>query len=152
MVGDKAAQLQSEIVRLARALNREPVQVGVIRKDDDVNIFIDAEGKYHYSYWERGREHFDRVGDMDDVLYWFAQGITADIGSGYSARHSDENQNYRRVMWARQYEVLSQLNPQWAKRCVRELADKLRGWGFDKDVELLPDIPERNITHPPDPR
>jgi hypothetical protein len=46
-------------------------------------------------------------------------------------------------MWAKQYELLHQLNPRWAKRCVREMADQLRGWGKDEDVKLLPDIPER---------
>ena len=152
MGDDMAAQLQAEIIRLAATLNAEPVKVGVILKDDNVNIFIDAEGRYHYSYWERGRERFDRVGGIDDVLYWFAEGITASIGSGYAAKHCAENENHRKVMWAKQYELLSWLNPRWGARCVRDLADKLRSWGLGEDVELLPDIPERNRPHPSNPR
>ncbi|HJT96339.1 MAG TPA: Imm63 family immunity protein [Mycobacterium sp.] len=150
MVDDKTAHLQSEIKRLAAMLNAEPVKVGVLLTNDDLNIFIDDGGKYHYSYWERGRPNFDRVGELDDVLYWYAQGIAHDIGSGYSATNSAPNRDFRISLWARQYEALNQLNPHWAKRWVRETADKLRGWGREEDVELLPNIPERDASPDPD--
>lgn len=39
MVDDKTARLQSEINRLATALNAEPVQIGVLLDNDDLNIF-----------------------------------------------------------------------------------------------------------------
>lgn len=107
IVDDKTAHLQSEVNRIAAAMNTQPLEVGVVRKDDDRNIYIDDHGRYHYDYWERG-------------------------------------QDSRRLLWAKQYELLHQLNPLWARRCVRETADKLRHWGLDKDVELLPDIPERD--------
>jgi hypothetical protein len=152
MVDDKAAQLQTEINRLAAMLNAEPVKVGVLLKNDDLNIFIDDGGRYHYSYWERGRENFDLVGEMDDVLYWFAEGITHSIGSGYAAKHRSQDQDHRILMWAKQYELLNQINPSWAKRCVRETADKLRGWGLAEAVELLPNIPERDSSTHADPR
>jgi hypothetical protein len=109
-----------------------------------VHILIDDGGKYHYSYWERGKPNFERVGEIDDVLYWFAEAIAFDIGSLYSAQHSPENEDHRILLWAKQYEALNQLHPRWAKRCVRERADKLRGRGKDKDIELLPNLPERN--------
>ncbi|MGH3960925.1 Imm63 family immunity protein [Mycobacterium sp.] len=144
MVDDKTAHLQSEINRLAAKLNAQPVEVGHLLKNDDLNIFIDDDGRYHYSYWERGKPNFDRVGEIDDVLYWFAEGLTFDAGSSYSARHSRQTQDFRILLWARQYELLNQLSPRWAKRCVRETANKLRGWGKDEDIELLPNIPERN--------
>ncbi|OBI46486.1 hypothetical protein A5707_21220 [Mycobacterium kyorinense] len=144
MVDDKTARLQSEINRLAAALNTEPVEVGVLLRNDDLNIFIDDGGRYHYSYWERGRPNFDRVGEIDDVLYWFAEGITFNIGCSYSAQYTAQNEKFRVLMWAKQYELLNQLDPRWAKRCVRETAGWLRRWGKDEDVELLPNIPERN--------
>jgi Immunity protein 63 len=116
----------------------------VIRRDDDRNVYVDDDGGYHYDYWERGKQRFDDVGDIDDVLYWFAKDITFDKGSSYAARHVPRAEDSRAVMWSRQYELLNQLDPGWAKRCVRETADKLRGWGKDEDVKLLPDIPERD--------
>jgi hypothetical protein len=140
---DKTAHLQSEVNRLAAKLNVEPIEVGVILRDDDRNVYIDDDGGYHYDYWERGKQKFDDVGEIDDVLYWFAKDITLDKGSWYAARQVPRAEDSRAVMWGRQYELLNQLNPRWGKRCVRETADELRGWGKDEDVKLLPDIPER---------
>ena len=145
MVEDKTAWLQSEIDRLAAKLSVKPIRVGVVLKNDDRNVYIDDDGMYHYDYWERGKQRFDRVGEIDDVLYWFAKDITFDIGGGaYSARHTSRTQNSRPVMWAKQYELLNQLDPRWAKRCVSETADWLRGWGKEEDLELLLEIPERD--------
>jgi Immunity protein 63 len=141
---DKTAHLQSEVDRLAAKLNVDPIKVGVILQDDDHNVFIDDDGRYHYNYWERGRSRRDLVGEIDDVLYWFAQDITFDRCSLYAGRHSPRTQDSRILLWAKQYEWLDQLNPRWAKRCVRETADDLRHWGKDQDVKLLPDIPERD--------
>jgi hypothetical protein len=86
MVDDTTAHLQSEINRIAAKPNAEPVKVGVQFTSDNVNIFIDDDGRYHYSCWERGSQNYD-VGDIDDVLYRFAKGITHSIGSSYCARH-----------------------------------------------------------------
>ncbi|YCU56636.1 BRO family protein [Mycobacteroides abscessus] len=74
---DKARALQSEVDRLAAKLGVEPLSVGVIRTNDDYNIFIDENGFYHYAYYERGQLAFDRVGDLDDVLYWYS--VLADL-------------------------------------------------------------------------
>jgi hypothetical protein len=144
MVDDKTAHLQSEINRIADELNARSraIEVGVVLKNDDYNILIDDAGRYHYSYWERGKQRFDRVGDIDDVLYWFASDIAFEIGGSYSAQHSPENQEFRILMWAKQYELLNEINPRWAKRCVRETGERLRSWGKDQDIELLPNIAE----------
>jgi hypothetical protein len=146
MVDENTAHLQSEVNRIAEKLNAtsRAIEVGVVLKNDDINMLIDDEGRYHYCYWERGNQRFDRVGDIDDVLYWFAADITFEVGGSYSAKYSRENQDFRILMWAKQYELLNELNPRWAKRCVQETADKLRSWGKDRDVELLPNVPERD--------
>jgi Immunity protein 63 len=49
MVDDTTAHLQSEINRIAAKLNAEPVKVGIQLTSDNVNIFIDDDGRYHYS-------------------------------------------------------------------------------------------------------
>lgn len=144
MVDDKTARLQAEVNRLAAMLSAQPIEVGVVLKNDDRNIYIDEDGRYHYDYWERGRQKVDHVGDIDEALYWFAKDAAFDIGGSVAALHSPPHQDSRILMWAKQYELLNRLNPSWAKRCVRETADELRGWGLHADVELLPDIPERN--------
>lgn len=144
MVDDKTAHLQSEVNRIAALLNARPIQAGVVLKDDDRNIYIDDDGRYHYDYWERGRQKVDHVGDIDEALYWFACDIAFDIGGSYAARHRPRDQDPRILMWAKQYEVLNRVNPGWATRCVRETAELLRRWGKHDDVALLPNIPGRD--------
>jgi hypothetical protein len=48
---DKTAHLQSEVNRLAAKLNVEPIEVGVILRDDDRNVYIDDGRRYHDDYW-----------------------------------------------------------------------------------------------------
>jgi Immunity protein 63 len=144
MVDDRAAHLQAEINRIAAALNAEPIRVGDLLKNDDRNVYMDDDGRYHYDYWERGKQRVDHVGDIDEVLYWFAKDTAFQIGSLYAAHHTPSGEEYRAVMFAKEYELLNQLNPRWARRGVRETANDLRRWGKDDDVKLLPDIPERN--------
>ncbi|MDT5003211.1 MAG: hypothetical protein QOJ24_387 [Mycobacterium sp.] len=31
----------------------------------------------HYTYYERGRLGFDRAGSLDDVLYWYCEGVVS---------------------------------------------------------------------------
>ena len=77
MVDDKAAHLQSESNRLAAKLNAEPVKVGVLLDNDNLNIFNRRWRQVSLQLLgARSRPNFDRVGEMDDVLYWFAEGIT----------------------------------------------------------------------------
>lgn len=144
MVDDKTAHLQSEVNRIAALLNARPIQAGVVLKDDDRNVYIDDDGRYHYDYWERGRQRVDHVGDIDEARYWFACDIAFDIGGSYAARHRPRDQDPRILMWAKQYEVLNRVNPDWAARCVRETAELLRRWGKHDDVALLPNIPGRD--------
>jgi hypothetical protein len=129
----RAAELQSEINRLAAGLGVEPMTVGKpTRKDDDLNIFVDDDGTYHYTYHERGQLGFDRAGSLDDVLYWYCEGVVSS-----AARFED-----RKDRFLFEYQVLRHYNPEWGKRLVRELATNFRDWGKPQDIALLPDIGE----------
>jgi hypothetical protein len=153
MAEDRAAQLQLDIDRIAARLGARTLRVNQLKRDNDLNISVDADGRYHYSYWERGKANFDRISDdIDDVVYWFAEGITAEIGSRYSVGRADANGDQRGAMWAKQFELLNALDPRWARRQVQEMADQLRRVGFADDVRLLPDIPERGPLPDPDTR
>ncbi|OBG72323.1 MULTISPECIES: Imm63 family immunity protein [unclassified Mycobacterium] len=143
MVDTKCSHLQAEIDRLAAALHVPSIEVGAIRRDDDYNVFIDSDGRYHFAYWERGRPNLDLVGELDDVLYWFAETFSSIVASGYASRARGDGRDRRELWWAHQYQLLYRLDPVWAGRCVRELSEKLRGWGMPEAVQLLPDVPER---------
>lgn len=130
----KSHELQAEINRLAADLDVRPTTVGAPTiKDDDLYIFIDDDGRYHYTYYERGKVGFDRSGSFDDVLYWFCEGV---VGRRGTREFSDRGERF-----LYEYQVLSRLDPAWGKRRIRELAAKFRR-NKPKDLALLPDIGE----------
>lgn len=141
---DKAANLQHEITKLAGLLGATPISVNEQLIDNNLNISIDQDGHYHWSFWERGKPNFDDVTDnAEDILYWFAESTLFDRASRYAAAHRSPDQDSRVLLFAKEYDLLSELDPAWARRMVRETADKLRRAGLANDVRLLPDIPER---------
>ncbi|MEO8815434.1 MAG: Imm63 family immunity protein [Mycobacterium sp.] len=101
--------------------------------NDNLYVYVADDGSYHYSYYERGQLGFDRVGSVDDVLYWYCEGIVSRIAS---RGVGDRAQRFKY-----EYQVLSQFNVDWAKRRVRETAALFRN-GQPEDIALLPDIDE----------
>lgn len=108
-----------------------------MRTNDGLNIFVDDSGTYHFTFYERGKLGFDRAGTLDDLLYWYCQSTVAHQVS-YIA---DRKERFRY-----EYDVLSVLSLEWAKRRVRELAAGFRQWrpglARPEDLNLLPDIGE----------
>lgn len=121
---------------MAAQLGMRPMAVGLLT-NDGLNIFVSDDGRYHFTLYERGQLGFDRVGTLDDVLYWYC----VDKVRGDAARWSDRKQRFQY-----EYDVLSRFHPEWAKRRVRELAAKFRrnrpGEPHPEGISLLPDIGE----------
>jgi hypothetical protein len=131
--GDKSAELQNEINRLSDILGVRPMRVG-LRTNDGLNIYIADDGLYHFAFYERGKLGFDRSGNLDDLLYWYCQSVVA---SQAAKQVSDRAERFKY-----EYQVLSHLNVDWAKRNVRETAAMFRKYGRPEDISLLPDIGE----------
>lgn len=130
---DKSHRLQVEIDRLSDELDVRSMPVG-IRTNDGFNVFVDDDGSYHFTFYERGELGFDRVGSLDDVLYWYCEGI---VGSQASKQVGDRTDRFEL-----EYQVLSVFSIDWAKRNVRETAALFRKYGQPQDITLLPDIGE----------
>lgn len=128
----KSRELQIEIDRLSEELGIRPMPVGM-RTEEGLNIFVDDDG-YHFTFYERGELGFDRVGSLDDLLYWYCNTIVR--------RQAVKQVGDRASRFALEYEVLSDFSLEWAKRNVRETADMFRRYGQPEDVSLLPDIGE----------
>ena len=131
-LGDNSNDLQAEIDRLSAKLGVHPTPVG-LRTNDGLNMFVADDGSHHFAFYERGQLGFDRVGSLDDLLYWYCEDI---VTSEAAKRIGDRAERFRY-----EYGVLSQLDPAWAKRRVRELATLFRN-GQPEDIALLPDIGE----------
>ncbi|SOJ53990.1 hypothetical protein MSIMFB_01488 [Mycobacterium simulans] len=104
------------------------------RTKDGLNIYIADDGSYHFTFYERGELGFDRSGSLDDLLYWYCEGV---VSSQAAKWVGDREERFKY-----EYEVLSHLNVHWAKRNVRETAAMFRNYGQPEDVALLPDIGE----------
>lgn len=133
---DKSEQLQVEIDRLSEQLGAPSMPVG-LRTNDDLNIYVTDDGNYHFAYFERGKLAFDRIGGLDDLLYWYCEGI---VTSQASRTIGDRAQRFHH-----EFQVLSQFSPEWAKRRVRELAVSFRDHR-PEDLALLPDIGEPLVS------
>ena len=105
-----------------------------LRTNDGLNVFVDDDGTYHYTTYERGKLVWDDSGSLDDVLYWYCKGVVHSRGS--------REVGDRKERFLYEHQVLSHFNPDWAKRRVRELATFFRSISKPKDIALLPDIGE----------
>jgi hypothetical protein len=132
----RSSELQAEIDRLSADLGMCSMAVGLLT-NDGLNIYVDDNGLYHFTFYERGKLDFDRAGSLDDLRYWYCQHKV----SSDAARWSD-----RKQMFQYEYELLSRFNPEWAKRNVRETAAMFRRNHPDEPqpegISLLPDIGE----------
>jgi hypothetical protein len=133
LLDDKSADLQVEIDRLSEKLGVRPMRVG-LRTKDGLNIFIADDGSYHFTFYERGKLGFDRSGSLDDLRYWYCESVVTRQAAKWVGDRA-ERFNY-------EYQVLSHLNIDWAKRNVRETAAMFRKYGKPEDITLLPDIGE----------
>jgi hypothetical protein len=129
---DKSAELQTEIDRLSELLGVRPIPVG-LRTSDGLNIYVADDDSYHFAFYERGKLVFDRSGSLDDVVYWYCEGI---VTSQAAKLVGDRAERFKY-----EYQVLSRFDVAWAKRRVRELAAIFRN-GQPEDISLLPDIGE----------
>ncbi len=124
-------ELQVAIDRLSEQLGVDTVQVG-LRTNDGLNIYF-ADGEYHFAFYERGKIEFDRVGRLDDVLYWYCESVVT--------RQAAKLVGDRAERFEYEYQILSRFDVRWAKRRVRELAAMFAN-GQPEDISLLPDIGE----------
>nr|WP_237112788.1 immunity 63 family protein [Mycobacteroides abscessus] len=131
---DKSAELQSGINRLSEQFGATPISVG-LRTNDGLNLYIADDGTYHYAFYERGHLSVDRTGTLDDLLYWYCEGLAFHSASKLAPAD-------RIHLFQSEYEILSRISADWAKRQVRELAEKFRKYGQSQDIALLPDIGE----------
>jgi hypothetical protein len=108
------------------------MQVG-LRTTDGLHIYVAEDGVYHFAFYERGKLGFDQTGSLDDLLYWYCEGIVT--------RNAAKFVGDRAQRFTYEYQVLGRFDIRWAKRHVHELAALFRNWQ-PEDIALLPDIGE----------
>lgn len=127
----KSDELQAEIDRLAEQFDVRPIPVG-LRTNDGLNVYVDDDGIYHYAFYERGKLAEDKTGGLDDTLYWYSESVLSE-----QASYVDRRQTFLNI-----FQELTQLDPEWGKRYVRDLTEFFHNISKPQDIALLPDIGE----------
>ena len=83
-------------------------------------VFWDQQ--YVLVYEERGKE-VERIESQDakDILYRIFESITFRIASEYELDHRVENQDFRRILFDKQVELLSIIDASFAKKLEEEI-------------------------------
>lgn len=121
-------ELQVRIDQLNARLGASEEQLVLAGRFSDEGFFVREEGgEYLLCYFERGKVDIrHRTSSVDDLLYRFFESVTASMALAYELRHRVPGQDFRRVAFARQEELLGEMFPEWADRCKQEHAAILR--------------------------
>lgn len=105
--------------------------------DATPNIEIDSLGLYNYVISERGNEYERKItSDLNDLMYWIFASVTFSMACDYELKNRIENEDFRRIMFAKQEELLGLLNKDWEEKEKKEHQSILIISPFD-DLALL---------------
>ena len=100
--------------------------------DATPNIEVDNSGLYHFVISERGTEYERKItSDIDELMYWIFSGVTFSMACDYELNNRIEDKDSRRIMFAKQEELLGVLNRDWQERERKEHESILINNPFD---------------------
>lgn len=149
-------QIKAEVDRLASIIggSRDSSLPTYGRTEDCGQPHIEVDQvNYHFVIVERGNEN-KRVStpDLDHLLYLIFECVTFSLAGQYEVKHRVQTQDFRRIMFQHQIELLSQLSGAWAGRRAQDLDLVLRKYPFDDFVMIRADFTMalRKQGHAPD--
>jgi hypothetical protein len=127
--------IESDVARLARCIGaslHDLPTYGFSRDGAHPHVELDA-ALYHYVV-VRGQEVTRRSSaNYDDLLYWIFGSVTHDVAFFYEFNHRVEDQDCRRIAFAKQIELMKQLGPEMGRRIEADMADILRRAPYDDE-------------------
>lgn len=104
---------------------------------DGETVYVDGEG-YHYVVMCRGNlDEHTVTKDLDDLLYIVFKSITFYLAIEYEVKHRQKGKDSRRIIFSKQIELMTQLNPKFKERIELELGEVLKKYPFDDSLSLL---------------
>ncbi len=81
------------------------------------HIELDDSGKFHFVVVERGQElERKTTAILDDLLYWIFDSITFSMACTFELANRNRAQDFRRILFTRQEELLGHMNQDWQER------------------------------------
>ena len=126
--------IQAEVERRAAAIGAPASLLptyGTTTDSAHPHIELDGRG-YHLVVVDRGvEESRATTRDLDELLYLVFHGVTIGMALAHERGHQVEDRDPRRLLWARQGELLERLSAAWAKRAAAEHERLLAAHPFD---------------------
>lgn len=92
--------------------------------DGSPYVAIDDD-KFFYVSSERGYEISRKpISSLDELMYLTLEGAIFQMASSYELDNRVEGQDFRRILFAREIELMNKLNRKWGERC-REKIEKI---------------------------
>lgn len=131
------AEIEQRIRELARSIDAPDWILPTYGHSEDgarPHIEVEETGRMHYIVVERGQE-IERITlvDLDDLLYRVFQSVTFSLACQFELNHREPKQDFRRIMFAKQVDLLGKLSPKWADRDAERHAEILKNHPFRDD-------------------
>jgi len=111
--------VEAVVQALGRQLKVPPGLLPTFGRNEDFarpEVRVSQAG-YHWVIVERGREEVNQVFEqLDELLFTVFSSATFSMASGYELAHRIANQDARILLFAKQVELLAQLDASWAAR------------------------------------
>lgn len=105
------------------------------RQDDGSPHVEIGENEYFFVTTERGLElSREKFKSKEELLYQLISLVTFWMAVDFEFKNRVENQDSRRLIFAKQIELLNKANPLWANRKQQEIAEILKENAFMDDL------------------
>lgn len=93
--------------------------------NEGASIYVND--KYHYIVMERGRiyKHYESE-VLDDILYPMFKDITSSLAQKFELKNRIEGEDFRKIMWKKQLELLGKINEKFVDMRKREIEEVLK--------------------------
>jgi hypothetical protein len=117
-------EIQNSVSELAEKINAPTYLLPTFGSpigDATPNIEVDNLGLYYFVISERGTEYERKTtSDLNDLMYWIFSGVTFSMACDYELKNRIEDKDSRRIIFAKQKELLGLLNKDWEERERKE--------------------------------
>jgi hypothetical protein len=129
-------EVKSIIEGLAEKIGASPNMLPTYGYSEETarpEIQLDSRG-YHFVVSERGHETERHITfDLDEILYEVFDGVTFALACTYELNHRVEGQDFRRILFTYQEDLMAQLSPAWAERNKLERDKVLEQYPFEDE-------------------
>jgi hypothetical protein len=132
---DRLQQLKKAFKTICDKIGHEwPLYVAP-QHDGSPHVEISGD-QLSYVVTERGSE-FERrtTTSQDDLLYWLASDMVFSLAGDYELNHREPGRDFRRIMFARELELMGRINPAWRERKEAEIMDVLARHPYRDEIE-----------------